>query len=452
MTDRLIGPFVLALVLSLPAQIVPVISGTVTDDNGRPVQGAVVSAILMSAVPPSLAPVLSVSTDANGAYAIQSLPLGNYAFGVQTSTFAAPLPERLAGQAPAAAWRAAGVFSDRQFFAKVNGALPPGADGTSLYDAAFYGGATTAAAARLVQADPVRPKTGIDITLKAVRAVRVSGVVTMASTADGAAGGAEPWRIVVRLLPGGTSPAPRGVLQTTPPVASAIAASDNTFVFPLVPEGNYILDAYRAFPPPEVSVDAGGVPAISIPSRVDGDPLGLTAVRTLTVAGDVADVRIALRPSPLASREMMQLQTSSRGRSGGAGAGRGMLPPRIGGPRNDGAISGKLTDADGAPLGGVQIHVAVRFGTDIQPIGPAAITDADGTYRLGGITPGRYVVVVPAFAFSPSALNPTPNAFPPPTQVDGMKRGYVTTFYPAAVDSAQAEAIEITPQEHAAVD
>src|SRR6185436_2011160 len=147
-----------------------------------------------------------------------------------------------------------GVFSDRQHFAKVSGALPPGADGTSLYDAAFYGGAATAAAARLVQADPVRPKTGIDITLKTVRAFRVSGIVTMAPTADGAASGAEPWRIVVRLLPGGTSPAPRGVLQTTPPVASAIVASDNTFVFPLVPEGNYLLDAYRAFPPPEVSV------------------------------------------------------------------------------------------------------------------------------------------------------------------------------------------------------
>ena len=450
MTNRLIGWFVLALVMSLPAQNAPVIRGTVTDTNGQPVQGAVVSAILMSAMPPSLAPVQSVATDATGAYVFQSLPLGNYVFGVQTSTFAAPLPPRLAGQTPPTSWRAAGVFADRQHFVKVSGALPANADGTSLYDSAFYGGAATATAARLVQVDPVRPKTGIDITLKTVRAFRVSGVVTINVTQP-PGGTAEASQVVVRLLPGSTSLVPRGAAQATPPVASAFVAPDGTFVFPIVPEGNYVLDAYRPFPAPEIVIDARDMPTIAVPSRIDGDPMGLAGARPLTVAGNVTDVRLMLRPSAAAARDMLQQQVPARGRSGGEGAGRG-LPSRLGGPRGGGAISGKLTDADGAPLGGVQIHVAERRGTDTQLMGAAAITDADGTYRLGGIAPGRYVVVVPAFVIGASALNPTPNAFPPPMQVNGVKHGYVTTFYPAVAEGAQAEAIDVTAQERTGVD
>jgi hypothetical protein len=132
----------------------------------------------------------------------------------------------------------------------------------------------------------------------------------------------------------------------------------------------------------------------------------------------------------------------------GAGGGRA-LP---GGPRGVGAIAGRLTDADGAPLAGVQISVAQVRGNDLLSTGPPAITDGDGRYRLGGLAPNSYAVVVMALVPGIRTIDMVANAFPPTTSSAGGKTGYVTTFYPATTDPSRATILEISGQNRDGID
>jgi hypothetical protein len=460
-------PALAAVCLAVGLQTTPpVISGVVRDDAGAAVAGAVVTATLVAPVsvtnPP---PVPSRPSDASGRYAFESLGRGIYVFSVTVPSIAAPLPSEAAPLQPGASIRGdspSGVTimdRDGRTFVTIAGPVPApdGTRITSLYAPVFHGGASVLARAQLVQVDPDRSRTGIDIVLPRKPAVRVAGVLTIASP-RGASDPSGPQWLVVRLLPADTPVMPpRGAMSDAQPIATALADKSGAFVFPAVPAGEYVIDAFRPMPPPTVGVSPKGVPVITPPNRVDGDPQGLAAAQAVRLERDVDDLRMTLRQTGTASRAVIEARAARGvtggpppGRTGGAGAGGGFGLP--GGPPGGGAIAGRVTGADGAPVAGVLIFAAQARGNNLLPMGSPAITEADGRYRLGGLTPGSYAIVAPSIVQGIRGIDLTANAFPPPTASEGGKIGYVTTFHPATPDAAQATLIEILGRDHDGID
>ena len=455
-------PAVAALTLAAGLQNYPSIaSGIVRDEAGTPVAGVVVAARRPFGASLSDVLVLSRPTDSSGRFSFDNLGRGNYVFGVTISNQAAPIPPGAADLKPGAIARdGAGVtIVDRGGRTFVTIALVPAAEASggvaALYAPAFHGGAGVMSGARLVQVDPERPRSDIDIVLPRKVAVRVAGVVTVALP-SGFTDPGGPHQLVVRLMPADAqiSP-PRGELSDSLPIATTIAAGDGTFVFPAVPTGEYVIDAYRPMPGANVGVSSKGLPIITPPIRVDGDPQGMAMARPITLDGDVDQLGLTLRPSGPASRAALAVR-GARGHvpigrgTGGVGAGGGRPLPA--GPPGGGAIAGRLTDANGAPIAGVQILAAQSRGNDLLPLSSPAITDSDGRYRLGGLAPGSYAVVVPSFVPRIGTLDPVTNAFPAPSSSGSGKSGYVTTFYPATADATRATLVEITGQERDGVD
>jgi Carboxypeptidase regulatory-like domain len=151
-----------------------------------------------------------------------------------------------------------------------------------------------------------------------------------------------------------------------------------------------------------------------------------------------------------------------------------------------GVISGTVVDERGEALVGVwvralaQIPVAARRR---MAVGPAALTDDRGAYRLAELRPGRYLISVPspqpsvpatlpAASTRPAGLEIAParppdpmldlsattrfaiGPFPtPPPPVDGRVRAYPVTFHPAALSASAATAVELAHgEERAGVD
>ena len=454
-----------ALIVAAGAQPVPTVaSGVVRDDAGAPVAGAVVAATRASPIGSVIdSPVLSRPTDVSGRYSFDALGRGNYIFGVTIASQASAMPAGAANLTPGASIQdtaTAGVTiidRDGRAFAVLAGPVPVDTSGriTSLYATAYHGGSGVLTRARLVQVDPERPRHDIDIVLPRKPAVRVAGSAMLALPA-GYIDTSAVHRLVVRLLPADTpvSP-PRGAVSDAMPVATALAGADGAFVFPAVPAGEYVIDAYRAFPPPTVSVSPKGHPIVTTADRVDGDPQGMAAAQSIVINEDVDEIRLTLRPTGPASRAALEVRAArgrgaSVGRSGGAGAGAGRA--LAAGPFGGGVIAGRVVDTDGAPLAGVQIFAAQLRGNDLLPIGPAAITDADGRYRLGGIAPGKYAFVAPSLVTGIRAIDLVSNAFPPSSASASGKTGYVTTFHPATTDAARAVLIDVSGQERIGVD
>jgi hypothetical protein len=448
----------------------PAVSGVVKDDAGVAIAGAVVAAKRTDGIASTYPAILSRPTDSSGRYAFDNLARGIYVFSVAFSSYAAPIPSGILTLAPGVGIRDATsvtvVDRDARSFVTITGPVPA-ADGksvTSLYPPTFHGGAAVLPRARLVQVDPDRPRADIDIVVPRKPAVRVAGLLTLVLPQGYSDGGA-PQRLVVRLLPADTPVMPpRGAASDAQPIATALADESGAFVFPAVPAGEYVIDAYRAMPPPTVSVSPNGLPVVTPPDRVDGDPQGLAAAQLITLEHDVDDLRLTLRPTGPASRAAIEARAArglgggpppGRGTGGlGAGGGRALPGGRAvpGGPAGAGAIAGRLIDADGAPLAGVQIFAAQARGSDLLPIGPPAITDADGRYRLGGLAPGTYAIVAPAIVSGIGSFDFVPNAFPRASSTGGRKTGYVTTFYPATADVARATFIDISGQDREGID
>ena len=409
-TNCLIGGLA-ALSLALGAQTTrPVVSGVVRDDGGATISGVIVTARRADGIASTYPPIVSHPTDSSGRYAFDNLERGIYVFGVTTSSVAAPMPPGISNLTPGASIRGDAstgvtiVDRDGRAFVTIAGPVPATEGGrlTTLYAPAFHGGAAVFTRGRVVQVDPDRPGAAVDIVVPQKTALRVAGLLTTVLPQGSVETGA-PQRLVVRLLPADTPVTPpRGAASDAQPIATALADERGAFVFPAVAAGEYVIDAYRAMPPPTVSASTKGLPVVTPPDRVDGDPQGLAVAQPITLEKDVDDLRLTLRPWGPASRAAIEARAARGarggppvGRTGGTGAGGGRALP--GGPRGAAAIAGRLVDDDGAPLAGVQIFAAQARGNDLLVTGPAAITDADGRYRLGGLAPDSYAVVAPAF-------------------------------------------------------
>jgi hypothetical protein len=94
-----------------------------------------------------------------------------------------------------------------------------------------------------------------------------------------------------------------------------------------------------------------------------------------------------------------------------------------------GSISGRVLDADGAPLEGLSVEAEFAGKPD-----RSAMTDDRGQYRIGGLHPGKYRVRAKVQAI------PTP----PEIRTDGSAEvNYANTYHPGGLDTKSATAITV---------
>jgi len=111
-----------------------------------------------------------------------------------------------------------------------------------------------------------------------------------------------------------------------------------------------------------------------------------------------------------------------------------------------GVISGKVLDADGDPVSGVQVTVMrwgyMRGGRRLVNAGPGASTDDRGMFRIYNLASGRYFLVAHP-SVGVSAYQVGADRRSPPKEM------YATTYYPSAADSSGAAAILVSAGQEA---
>jgi protocatechuate 3,4-dioxygenase beta subunit len=144
------------------------------------------------------------------------------------------------------------------------------------------------------------------------------------------------------------------------------------------------------------------------------------------------------------------------------------------------AITGVVTDERGEPVADIFVRAIalVRLhGRDRLAAASLTATDDRGVYRLSDLTPGRYLVHVPAVHATVPAANLPPGVTPafvrlagsslqsgpgtrlvlnkyptPPPASDGRALGYAMTFHPSARALADAQVVSIGVGEDRSVD
>jgi protocatechuate 3,4-dioxygenase beta subunit len=287
------------------------ISGRVIDEAGEPLVNVQVHATrqVMRAGRWTFGPAGgddgSARTDDRGMYRIDGLPPGRWTVGVHTTS--ATVPTSVATMLDT--WtadpdrrQAASQFRSDMAIAGGQQALPnlstmspvgnvlrshgdlpiPTPESGFRYRTQFAGGAASASSAQLLELESGDERAGVDIALRPVRVVSVSGSV---SRPDGPAG-----HVPLRLL---STADPEN--QNLPPVAVTIADGSGHFTFLDVPPGEY---AIRAVLPPSRQfreVPVGSVTRIeSIPPPPDA-PTWWVAHDVVVSDRDVANVSVTLR-------------------------------------------------------------------------------------------------------------------------------------------------------------
>ncbi|HET9372276.1 MAG TPA: carboxypeptidase regulatory-like domain-containing protein [Vicinamibacterales bacterium] len=234
------------------------ISGSLTDEAGLPVVGAIVEAMRRTPLG-RFDYGGDAMTDSRGAYQITGLPPGDYVVGVHCRATSAPVPAgtaRIATASAAGADQASGnvtIDDSGRIFMATSGPLRASVNGSRMqYVTTYYPGSTTTATAGLVTVLAGQDQRGVDFAMVQRPAVRVSGIAT---GSNGPIRGA-----VLRLAsPDLDLSDPEDALFV---FQSALSADDGTFTFLAVPEGAYVLDATQPASPPTVSVSKDGIPRL----------------------------------------------------------------------------------------------------------------------------------------------------------------------------------------------
>jgi hypothetical protein len=271
------------------------IGGTVTDEAGEPVVGVAVRAFRKIV---TFGEVRFTSgyqgaagtTDDRGAYRLSSLLPGEYLVAVpsQLTTFPAELMGQLerrevADEASGAIAELAplGNFRNQQVGGSIimgttRAVIPPSPDHdlTAVYRTTLFPAATKLSEATTFGLKPGEERSGVDISLRPVRAGTLSGTIT---GPDGA-----PGPTAIRLLPAGDA-----LLSASRDFDAATGMSDAAGRFTLlgVPEGQYVVWIEKRLPA------APGQPATSAPQVYGAEPVTVSS-------GGQADVLVSLRPKP----------------------------------------------------------------------------------------------------------------------------------------------------------
>ena len=333
------------------------ISGAVRDDGGDPVVGVEVLAFRRASVqgrPPVLAGDGRSRTDDRGRYRITNLLPGDYylcactrdpiPFDGQLLTTLAARPLDLL----AVAGRAAKAGADT---ASLDGTL-------RTFAPTFHPNTTLAGRATRVKASGAAPQEAIDITVAAVRAVRVSGRIL----------GAPPNSLsanAVRLIPAGDIPEAVAITQLPP----MLVQPDGRFDFAGVAPGQYTLEvrltpgAAGGGPSGAALAFIGGRGVAAPGGRAGGPPADpLWASQVVSVGDDdVTGLVIGLQAGATITGRLEFVGNSP--------------PPPPPGPQSR-ASGVQLNSVDPPPRN--RSYVATMT--------------ADGTFRMPGVIPGRYVV------------------------------------------------------------
>jgi hypothetical protein len=227
------------------------IAGHVFDENGEPVVGTYVRVIMSLSIAgaPHLVAGPVVTTDDLGEYRIAKLRAGRYFIAVPSVQHSVPVsasvtdieglaPDRLAARDAQAA-RQGGPPPRRNGGELVDGTTalilgnyvtpPAPVNGRAqAYPTTFYPGTATISAATAVDVPTGGERTGVDITLSPVPAVRVSGRIQ--GTSNDYSG------LVLRLVELGLEDLGEGS-----EAATAMVRADGSFTFLDVPHGSYSL-------------------------------------------------------------------------------------------------------------------------------------------------------------------------------------------------------------------
>lgn len=364
------------------------ISGVVTDELGEPAVAVRVNLLVpqFQSGRQTLRLANVAITDDRGVYRFSSLAPGSYYVAVPQTTAAAPLAvvERMrqeaerqqitvALQQSAGMTPQSGVIVGRQVLQMTGSEAwvkAAGTDGERLhvYRTVFHPNETGASRATPIEVGSGTDREGIDLQLRLVPAVSVSGALR---GPDGPAP-----LVALRLK----AVADDGLVIPGPgmDVATTISDAMGLFTFLGVPAGQYVIAATvmprnvplpPPPPPPPPGGGAGAIPVVPPPS-----PMGTTVSVGNSPPAMTGQLAISVDQRDIDGLEVV---LSSGGRVSGRVEFEGGPERPAGEQLRRANLSFRLVDVDAA-MGG-QPNVGVQFG-------------ADGRFETSSLLPGRYVV------------------------------------------------------------
>jgi hypothetical protein len=354
-----------------------VITGTVVDESGEPAVGVTVKVLMKVAVNGVARLVLrgAALTDDRGIYRLASLPPGDYLVGVTAMTLSAPVDVANAaatepGMASGAMMLMDGAFVPLGVSSSVaSGALvgdqvvaisartagyssppPPASGPMQVYPTTFFPSAATPGQATVVTLGAGQERSGVNLALNLVPAVRISGTIVGPA---GPAGG-----MVVRAVAGSAEESAEGtgvadVASTTSDVRGhfqliGVPAGRFTLVVGRTDTGRGAVAANQASPTPllwarmPIAVSEADLPNLTIPLQ-PGIRLSGHVEFDGTSAKPTPDVmaRLFFLLTPLTSSESVpNTPLSPDGQFSTAGAPPGKYYAVVGGPAGGTAVLG----------------------------------------------------------------------------------------------------------------
>jgi len=365
------------------------IGGTVLDDIGEPVVGVQIRAYRRSLVAGRrllTAAVGTATTDDRGVYRLANLIPGEYVVALQTQQSSMPGSLHLDGPLAAdllatmTSGGGSGMISlssygtlaagDNRFTLQPNNSALAGPSGPLVYPSQYYPSSPDVSRATPVSLTSGEERSGIDLHLKLVPTITVSGRLM---GPDGAAP-----NYALHLVPSDT-----GDLSTDPNVATTVTDSNGEFQFLGVPAGQYVIQTSRMPRGLGVSAEryvfaqgAGGGSATYSVNTAGSAGAGWVAAPPQSAPGQTA-LWLAL-PVSVAGTDINNLLLTLRtglkvsGRIEFDGAAERPPAERIN------TISVSVESADGKQRAAI----------------PAARVDPNGQFTVQGLLPGKYLLRV----------------------------------------------------------
>lgn len=407
------------------------IAGTIVDEAGDPAVETRVQALRRTFVAGRRRYTAGpgAATDDRGAYRIAGLTPGDYIVVVPSTQTAVPtdVMESFFSGTPISDARrmelgrelgaigSATAPAGSQYAMKAGGqtfSLPPGTltplvtgMGTMVYPTAYYPSAATAAQAGTVTVRSGEERSGIDLLVRPLRGVRVSGTL-MGPDGPSATTG-------VHLMPAAADDSMDPI-----EVATTLTDSAGAFTFAAVPAGSYVLRVARA-PRPPVNVEEI--------TRITVAPSGTTTIASTPMTPSSGPPAI-LADSTLVAR--MPLVVGDRDVTD-------LIVPLAAGPRVSGRLEfdGTIDRPSAQAITGMRITLDPADGS---PLGDGTLAtqtgrpEENGEFRTYGVPPGRYVLRVgpwPVGWFLRSALYQNRDVADMPLDLESKDiSGVVITF------------------------
>jgi hypothetical protein len=355
------------------------ISGTVTDEFGDPVIGAYVRVLTQVTVGGGshLATGPVAKTDDRGAYRIANLAAGKYVVNVPIVQVAVT-PERAATPLTSGAASPEPSLEVDSATRQVLGRYPmprPRADGRpQIYAPAFFPSVATPGDAQVIDLKNAEDRQNVDIHLKPVSVVSVSG--TVAGPPDALAG------LRLRLLAAGSEE-----LGDGSETATTMVGANSAFTFARVPTGHYTIEARWAASEFTLLTDTLiAPPPVSLPLAPNALNLSALSPSMDTVAPRYQTSR-QMPPAywgrarvDVADRDITDVAVTMQ--RGVTISGRGVADDPSAGLRVAGlAIRISLEPADG--------NVAMSATPNVSVGLPADLVSAE-TFQIEGVMPGQH--------------------------------------------------------------